>query len=112
MLTGLLIILWPKYCWTPPTVDVIIVGDSAVMSWTETRNHPAIYFRPNDLPCLLCNRAVSRALVVVDYPFGTLSKLIQRRFAFSIRIMKESGGHFAVKVEGGQEIKESVNKRI
>jgi 3-methyl-2-oxobutanoate hydroxymethyltransferase len=53
-------------------------------------------------------RAIERALVVVDLPFGSYQS-DQRSLAFSIRIMKESGGH-AVKLEGGKEIKESIKK--
>jgi 3-methyl-2-oxobutanoate hydroxymethyltransferase len=55
-------------------------------------------------------RAISRALVVVDIPFGSYQSDPKEALRSAIRIMKESGGH-AVKVEGGEEIKESV-KRI
>tara|TARA_R110002049_G_scaffold130016_3_gene288123 strand:- start:10062 stop:10667 length:606 start_codon:yes stop_codon:yes gene_type:complete len=55
-------------------------------------------------------RAVNRALVVVDIPFGSYQSDPKEALRSAIRIMKESGAH-AVKVEGGQEIKESV-KRI
>ncbi len=55
-------------------------------------------------------RAVERALVVVDLPFGSYQSDPKEALRSSIRIMKESGGH-AVKLEGGSEIKESI-KRI
>jgi 3-methyl-2-oxobutanoate hydroxymethyltransferase len=55
-------------------------------------------------------RAINRALVVVDLPFGTYQSDPKEALRSAIRIMKESGGH-AVKVEGGKEIKESI-KRI
>ena len=55
-------------------------------------------------------RAIKRALVVVDLPFGSYQSDPKEALRSAIRIMKESGGH-AVKLEGGTEIKESV-KRI
>ena len=55
-------------------------------------------------------RAVERALVVVDLPFGSYQSDPKEALRSAIRIMKESGGH-AVKLEGGKEIKESI-KRI
>ncbi len=54
-------------------------------------------------------RAVSRALVVVDLPFGTYQGNSSEALRSSIRIMKESGAH-AVKLEGGSEVKESVSR--
>lgn len=54
-------------------------------------------------------RAVSRALVVVDLPFGSYQANSKEALISSIRIMKESGAH-AVKMEGGREIKESVER--
>jgi 3-methyl-2-oxobutanoate hydroxymethyltransferase len=91
-------------------IDVILVGDSAsnVMAGFETT-----------LPITLENmiyhassvvRGVKRALVVVDLPFGTYQGNSKEALASSIRIMKETGAH-AVKVEGGQQIAESI-KRI
>mgnify|MGYP000323970865 CR=1 FL=1 len=55
-------------------------------------------------------RAIDRALIVVDLPFGTYQSDPKEALRSAIRIMKESGGH-AVKMEGGKEIKESI-KRI
>jgi 3-methyl-2-oxobutanoate hydroxymethyltransferase len=52
-------------------------------------------------------RAVKRALVVVDLPFGSYQGNSRLALESSIRIMKESGAH-AVKLEGGEEIKESI----
>ncbi|MCM4172987.1 3-methyl-2-oxobutanoate hydroxymethyltransferase [Arenibacter sp. TNZ] len=91
-------------------VDVILVGDSAsnVMAGHETTLpitlDQMIYHASSVI------RGVSRALVVVDLPFGSYQSDPKEALRSAIRIMKESGGH-AVKVEGGQEIKESV-KRI
>ncbi len=91
-------------------VDVILVGDSAsnVMAGHETTLpitlDQMIYHASSVI------RAISRALVVVDIPFGSYQSDPKEALRSAIRIMKESGAH-AVKVEGGVEIKESV-KRI
>lgn len=90
-------------------VDIILVGDSAsnVMAGFETT-----------LPITLDNmiyhaasvvRATSRSLVVVDLPFGTYQGNSKEALASSIRIMKETGAS-AVKMEGGVEIIESVER--
>ena len=91
-------------------VDVILVGDSAsnVMAGHETTLpitlDQMIYHASSVI------RAVKRALVVVDLPFGSYQSDPKEALRSAIRIMKESGAH-AVKLEGGEEIKESV-KRI
>ncbi|MDQ7960550.1 3-methyl-2-oxobutanoate hydroxymethyltransferase, partial [Flavobacterium lindanitolerans] len=54
-------------------------------------------------------RAASRALIVVDLPFGSYQSDPKEALRSSIRIMKESGAH-AVKLEGGSEIKDSIKK--
>jgi len=90
-------------------IDVILVGDSAsnVMAGFETT-----------LPITLDNmiyhassvvRAVKRALVVVDLPFGTYQGNSKEALSSSIRIMKETGAH-AVKLEGGEQIAESIER--
>ncbi|NOQ71702.1 MAG: 3-methyl-2-oxobutanoate hydroxymethyltransferase [Crocinitomix sp.] len=91
-------------------IDIILVGDSAsnVMAGHETT-------LPITLDQMIYHassvvRAVNRALVVVDLPFGSYQGDSKQALTSSIRIMKESGGH-AVKLEGGQEVVESI-KRI
>ena len=90
-------------------IDVILVGDSAsnVVAGHETT-----------LPITLDNmiyhassvvRVVKRSLVIVDLPFGSYQGDSQRALESSIRIMKESGAH-AVKLEGGSEIIESIER--
>lgn len=90
-------------------VDVILVGDSAsnVMAGHETT-------LPITLDQMIYHassvvRAVKRALVVVDLPFGAYQGNSKEALTSSIRIMKESGAH-AVKMEGGSEIRESVER--
>src|SRR5512137_163957 len=90
-------------------IDVILVGDSAsnVMAGYDTT-----------LPITLDNmiyhaasvvRGVKRALVVVDLPFGTYQGNSKEALVSSIRIMKETGAA-AVKLEGGQEVAESIER--
>jgi 3-methyl-2-oxobutanoate hydroxymethyltransferase len=90
-------------------VDVILVGDSAsnVMSGHET----TIPITLNQMiyHAAAVVRASHRALVVVDLPFGSYQSDPQEALRSSIKIMKESGAH-AVKVEGGNEIKESISR--
>lgn len=90
-------------------IDVILVGDSAsnVMAGHETT-------LPITLDQMIYHassvvRAVERALVVVDLPFGAYQGNSKEALNSSIRIMKESGAH-AVKLEGGKEISESIER--
>jgi 3-methyl-2-oxobutanoate hydroxymethyltransferase len=90
-------------------IDILLVGDSAsnVMAGNETT-------LPITLDHMIWHaasvvKAVNRALVVVDVPFGSYQGNSSEALRSSIRIMKESGGH-AVKMEGGIEIKESVQR--
>ncbi len=92
-------------------IDVILVGDSAsnVMAGHETT-------LPITLDQMIYHassvvRGVNRALVVVDLPFGAYQGNSKEALNSSIRIMKESGAH-AVKLEGGQEVIESVERII
>lgn len=90
-------------------IDVILVGDSAsnVMAGHETT-------LPITLDQMIYHagsviRAIDRALVVVDLPFGTYQGNSKEALNSAIRIMKESGAH-AVKMEGGKEIKDSIER--
>jgi len=88
-------------------IDVVLVGDSAsnVMAGHETTLpitlDQMIYHASSVL------RAIDRALVVVDLPFGSYQGNSKIALESSVRIMKEAGAH-AIKVEGGAEIKESI----
>ena len=90
-------------------IDIILVGDSAsnVMAGHETT-------LPITLDQMIYHaasvvRAAKRSLVIVDLPFGTYQGSSGEALRSSIRIMKESGAH-AVKLEGGTEVKESVDR--
>ena len=90
-------------------IDIILVGDSAsnVMAGHETT-------LPITLDQMIYHassvvRAVDRAFIVVDLPFGSYQGNSKEALNSSIKIMKESGAH-AVKLEGGREIKESVER--
>lgn len=88
-------------------IDIILVGDSAsnVMAGHETT-------LPITLDQMIYHagsviRAVNRAFVVVDIPFGSYQSNSSEALRSAIRIMKEAGAH-SVKMEGGVEIKESI----
>jgi 3-methyl-2-oxobutanoate hydroxymethyltransferase len=90
-------------------IDIILVGDSAsnVMAGHETT-------LPITLDQMIYHassvvRAIDTCLVVVDLPFGTYQGNSKMALASAIQIMKESGAH-AVKLEGGREIIESVDR--
>jgi 3-methyl-2-oxobutanoate hydroxymethyltransferase len=90
-------------------IDVILVGDSAsnVMAGHETT-------LPITLDQMIYHaqgvvRAAKRCLVVVDLPFGSYQGNSKEALNSAIRIMKESGAH-AVKMEGGSEIRESIQR--
>ncbi|MBT8233135.1 MAG: 3-methyl-2-oxobutanoate hydroxymethyltransferase [Saprospiraceae bacterium] len=90
-------------------IDVILVGDSAsnVMAGHETT-------LPITLDQMIYHassvvRAINRSLIVVDLPFGTYQGNSKKALASAIRIMKESGAH-AVKLEGGQSVKGSIQR--
>ncbi len=91
-------------------IDVILVGDSAsnVMAGHETTLpitlDQMIYHASSVI------RGVTRSLVIVDLPFGSYQSNSKEALVSAIRIMKETGAH-AVKLEGGEEVLESV-KRI
>ena len=89
--------------------DVLLVGDSAsnVMAGHETT-------LPITLDQMIYHassvvRAVHKALVVVDLPFGSYQGNSTKALSSSIKIMKEAGAH-AVKLEGGEEIAESITR--
>ena len=90
-------------------IDIILVGDSAatVMAGYETT-------LPITLDEMIYHagsvvRAVKRALVVVDLPFGSYQGNSKEALASAVRIMKETGAH-AIKIEGGKEISESISR--
>ncbi len=92
-------------------IDVLLVGDSAsnVMAGHETT-------LPITLDQMIYHassvvRAVKRALIVVDLPFGSYQGNSKEALNSSIKIMKESGAH-AVKLEGGSEVRESIERII
>ncbi|MEI6815779.1 MAG: 3-methyl-2-oxobutanoate hydroxymethyltransferase [Bacteroidota bacterium] len=90
-------------------IDVLLVGDSAsnVMAGHETT-------LPITLDQMIYHassvvRGVSRALVIVDLPFGSYQGDSKEALKSTIRIMKESGAH-GIKLEGGREVKDSIER--
>ena len=92
-------------------IDVILVGDSAsnVMAGNETTLpitlDQMIYHASSVI------RGVKRCLVVVDLPFGSYQSNSKEALASAVRIMKETGAH-AIKLEGGEEVLESINRIV
>jgi 3-methyl-2-oxobutanoate hydroxymethyltransferase len=92
-------------------IDVILVGDSAsnVMAGNETTLpitlDQMIYHATSVI------RGVKRCFVVVDLPFGSYQSNSREALASAVRIMKETGAH-AVKLEGGEEVLESINRIV
>lgn len=91
-------------------IDIILVGDSAsnVMAGHET----TLPITLDQMIYHACSvvRGCNRCLVIVDLPFGSYQGNSKEALISAIRIMKETGGH-AIKLEGGEEVIESV-KRI
>ncbi|AEN72841.1 3-methyl-2-oxobutanoate hydroxymethyltransferase [Rhodothermus marinus SG0.5JP17-172] len=92
-------------------IDVILVGDSAsnVMAGHETTLPITLDQMIYHAQCVV--RAVRRALVVVDLPFGSYQGNPNEALASAIRVMKEAGAH-AVKLEGGKPILEAVERIV
>ncbi len=92
-------------------IDIILVGDSAsnVMAGHETTLpitlDQMIYHAQSVI------RGISRCLVVVDLPFGSYQSNSEVALASAIRIMKETGAH-SLKLEGGEEVLDSVKKIV
>src|SRR5687768_15060387 len=90
-------------------IDIILVGDSAsnVMAGHQTTLpitlEQMIYHASSVV------RGIDRCLVVVDLPFGSYQGNSKEALTSTIRIMKEAGAH-AIKLEGGYEIRESVER--
>lgn len=92
-------------------IDVLLVGDSAgnVIAGYETTVPVTLEQIIYHAQCVV--RGVNRSLVVVDMPFGTYQSNSDIALASAIRIMKETGGH-SIKMEGGEEIIDSVKKIV
>ncbi|HTE26144.1 3-methyl-2-oxobutanoate hydroxymethyltransferase [Flavitalea sp.] len=92
-------------------IDIILVGDSAsnVMAGHETTLpitlDQMIYHAASVI------RGVSRSFVIVDLPFGSYQSNSREALSSAIRIMKETGAH-AIKLEGGEEVLESINRIV
>ncbi|PKO95854.1 MAG: 3-methyl-2-oxobutanoate hydroxymethyltransferase [Bacteroidetes bacterium HGW-Bacteroidetes-9] len=90
-------------------IDVILVGDSASNVMAGHTSTLPITLNEMIYHGSSVVRAVKRALVIVDMPFGTYQGNSKEALSSAIRIMKESGAD-AVKMEGGREILESVDR--
>lgn len=90
-------------------IDVILVGDSASNVMAGHKSTLPITLDHMIYHAQSVVRAVKRALVVVDMPFGAYQGNSKEALSSAIRIMKETGAH-AIKMEGGEEIIESVHR--
>lgn len=92
-------------------IDVLLVGDSAsnVFAGHETTLPITLDHMIYHAQAVI--KAVERSLVVVDLPFGSYQGNSREALASAIRIMKEAGAH-SIKMEGGEEILESVKRII
>jgi 3-methyl-2-oxobutanoate hydroxymethyltransferase len=90
-------------------IDIILVGDSASNVMAGHKTTLPITLDQMIYHASSVMRAVERALVVVDMPFGTYQGNSKEALNSAIRIMKESGAN-AIKMEGGEEILESIDR--
>lgn len=90
-------------------IDVILVGDSASNVMAGHSSTLPITLNEMIYHASSVARAVKRALVIVDMPFGTYQGNSKEALSSAIRIMKESGAD-AVKLEGGKEVLESIDR--
>jgi 3-methyl-2-oxobutanoate hydroxymethyltransferase len=90
-------------------IDIILVGDSAANVMAGYDSTLPITLEEMIYHAKSVVRGTRRALVVTDLPFGTYQGNSREALASSIRIMKETGSH-AIKLEGGREVKESVER--
>ncbi len=88
-------------------IDVVLVGDSAANVMEGHKTTLPITLDEMIVYATSVVRAIDRALVVVDMPFGTYQGNSKQALASAIRIMKETGAD-AVKLEGGEEVLESI----
>jgi len=92
-------------------VDVMLVGDSAsnVIAGHETTLPITLDQLIYHTTCVV--RGISRSMVVADLPFGSYQSNSKEALSSAVRMMKEAGAH-AVKMEGGREIIESVDRIV
>ena len=90
-------------------MDIILVGDSASNVMAGNATTLPITLDQMIYHAQSVTRAVKRAMVVVDMPFGSYQGNSKEGLASAIRIMKESNAD-AIKLEGGEEIIETINR--
>ena len=90
-------------------IDVVLVGDSAANVMEGHKTTLPITLDEMIVYATSVVRAIKRALVVVDMPFGTYQGNSKQALASAIRIMKETGAD-AIKLEGGEEVLESIQR--
>jgi 3-methyl-2-oxobutanoate hydroxymethyltransferase len=90
-------------------IDIVLVGDSASNVMAGNQSTLPITLDQMIYHATSVVKAINRALIVVDMPFGSYQGNSREALCSAIRIMKETGAH-AVKMEGGEEIIQSVTR--
>jgi 3-methyl-2-oxobutanoate hydroxymethyltransferase len=92
-------------------IEMILVGDSAANVFAGFDTTLPITLDQMIYHASAVVRAVKRAMVIVDLPFGTYQGSSEQALESAVRVMKESGAH-GVKLEGGVEIKDAIRKIV
>lgn len=92
-------------------IDVILVGDSAANVFAGYETTLPITLDNMIYHAASVSRAVKRAMVLVDLPFGEYQGSTEKAYEAAVRMMKESGAH-AIKLEGGVEIIDNIKKIV
>jgi 3-methyl-2-oxobutanoate hydroxymethyltransferase len=92
-------------------IDMILVGDSAANVFAGFSTTLPITLDQMIYHASAVVRAIKRAMVIVDLPFGSYQGSSDKALESAVRVMKESGAH-GVKLEGGVEIKEAIQKIV
>ncbi|HLT41456.1 MAG TPA: 3-methyl-2-oxobutanoate hydroxymethyltransferase [Sphingobacteriaceae bacterium] len=92
-------------------IEMILVGDSAANVFAGFDTTLPITLDQMIYHASSVVRAVKRAMVIVDLPFGSYQGSSEKALESAVRVMKESGAH-GVKLEGGVEIKEAIQKIV
>lgn len=92
-------------------IDVVLVGDSAANVFAGYETTLPITLDNMIYHAAAVARAVKRAMVLVDLPFGEYQGSVEKAYEAAVRMMKESGAH-ALKLEGGVEIIDNIKKIV
>ena len=92
-------------------IDILLVGDSLSSTFTGDKNTLGVTIEQMIYHAKCVVSAVKRSFVVVDMPFGTYQTSPEESVRNAISIIKQTGAN-AVKLEGGENVKQSIKKII